>query len=104
MTMLAQRNLAALPASQALTALQATHTNLKNTLPPAALRSDPLAVRAFLSQSTNEVLNRMERDVPCEGIGEEPAKTIQKFDSNLADSLRLGLEVVCNDSISIVPI
>ncbi|TIB36324.1 hypothetical protein E3P86_02527 [Wallemia ichthyophaga] len=104
MTTLTQGNITTLPASQALGALQATHTNLKNTLPPAALRSDPLAVRTFLSQSTNEVLNRMERDVPCESIGEEPAKTIQKFDSNLADSLKVGLQVVCNDSISIVPI
>ncbi|TIA86367.1 hypothetical protein E3P99_03688 [Wallemia hederae] len=104
MTALTQSNLDALPKSQALTALHVTHTDLKNTLPPAALRSDPLAVRAFLSQSTNEVLNRIERDVVCEAVGEEPVKTVQKFDSSLADSLKLGLEVVCSDSLSIVPI
>ena len=104
MTALTQSNLDALPKSQALTALHVTHIDLKNTLPPAALRSDPLAVRAFLSQSTNEVLNRIERDVVCEAVGEEPVKTVQKFDSSLADSLKLGLEVVCSDSLSIVPI
>ncbi|TIB75277.1 hypothetical protein E3Q24_00153 [Wallemia mellicola] len=104
MTALTSANLAKLPKSQPLIALKSTHINLKNNLTPAAHRSDPLAIRAFLSQSTNEVLNRLERDVSCEGIGEEPLKTIQKFDSNIADSLKFALEVVCNDSMSIVPI
>lgn len=93
-----------LPKSQSLIALQATHINLKDSLTPAAKRSDPLAIRSFLSQSTNEVLNRVERDIKCDSIGEEPLKTFQKFDNNLSNSLNASLEIVCNDGLNIVPI